>query len=144
MVYKQAFTIHKLQPISKMHVFNPVWLCRRAVRAPDTSSGVSDQQCGLESWSIASFGWNITLQILCTRMGKAHKIIWYTLLGMNGAITGVSGSHSKHPCLQVSSDLQVTVIKFTSLASLPEIYNNKNTNRSDCKQTIIKVLYLPL
>ncbi len=44
-----------------------------------------------------------------------------------GVIPGVSGSYSKHPCLQVSSGLWVTAIKFTyetSYVSLPEIYDN--------------------
>ena len=46
-----------------------------------------------------------------------------------GVYAGVSGSHSKHPCLQVSSGFRATVLKCAfdaSLVSLPEMYNNNN------------------
>ncbi len=62
-------------------------------------------------------------------------------LGRVGVIPGVSGSRSKHPCLQVSSGLQATVIKFTykaALVSLPEIYINRiiTDTRVNSKNTI--------
>ena len=52
--------------------------------------------------------------------------------GRVGVYPCVSGSHSKHLYLQVSSGLRATVIKFTSeepLDSLPEIYNNSNNKK---------------
>ncbi len=48
-----------------------------------------------------------------------------------GVNPGVSGSHSKHPSLQVFLGLGASVVRFTyeaSLVSLPEIYNNNYYN----------------
>ena len=52
-----------------------------------------------------------------------------TYCGRVGVYPGFSGSHSKLPCLQVSSGFQAAVLKCAfeaSLVSLPEMYNNNN------------------
>ena len=60
-----------------------------------------------------------------------------TYRGRVGVYPGVSGSHSKRPCLQVSSGFRATVLKCAfegSLVSLPDMYNNnKNKNKNKFK-----------
>ncbi len=81
--------------------------------ALDSCSGVSDQQrvgsspghanCVLQ-WDTftiiaLSFGWDIRLYIPYTCIGSARKKAQNTYRGRVGVNPGVSGSHSKHPCL---------------------------------------------
>ena len=65
-----------------------------------------------------SFGWTIEQwDVLWTRSSSARKRTHNTYHGRIEVNLRVSGSHSKHPCLQVPSGLQAAVIKFTYEAS---------------------------
>ena len=70
-------------------------------------------------------------QVPCTRLSNARKRTQSTYRGRVGVYPGVSGSHNKRPCLQVSSGFRATVLKCAfegSLVSFPEMYNNNNNN----------------
>ncbi len=101
------------------------------VKNTNSSSGVSDQQS--VGWDSGRgkilyqncFGRDIHPLVPFTRIGSARKRTqnhYHERVGVNPS---VSGSHSKHHCLQVSSGLQATVTGFTyeaSLVSLLEMY----------------------
>ncbi len=92
------------------------------LRAPDqqnvcSSPGLADT-CVLEQGTF-SFGWDFkAVKVPCTRIDSERKRTRNTYRGRVGVNPCVSGSHSKHPCLQVSSGLRATVTKFTYEASL--------------------------
>ena len=101
--------------------------------ASDSSSGVVRMWVCILAWLVAA---PVSLSKTLNHKNPESRT-QNTFRGRVGVYPGVSGSHSKHPCLQVSSGFRATALKCAfeaSLVSLPEMYNNNNILK--CKRNL--------
>ena len=107
-----------------------------------------DSRLGCFTIIALSSGLEIKPQVLYTRIGSAGKRTQNIYHGRVGVNPGVSGSHGKHSCLQVSSSRLASYIQLLSsnlrlsLVSLP--YNNNNNNLNPPKSNWVFCLIVLL